>query len=599
MSISQASRPVRFAGRILFAALLFAVAACFAVQETTDELLQRAYEIKTANNGQFQALLQQLDTRAGQLTTLQRDYLDYLKAWQLGYLGDYEAAVSALQAVLLRTQDPTLRARERISLLNDQTNAAQYEGAYANLSELLDSLPQINDRVTHHLSLAIAALLYNQAGQYDLATNYIDQALAYDNSDRSNCISKLQKAETLYKTGKLQAGDAQIREGLDACQRIGDSVYTNVLRGWLAQAQVDHGDVIGALQLLKAHDAEVQATNSSALNSQFRATLARCFLLAGDAAKAKEYARSAIEYANKQVNSKASADAWQVLYLVAKQQGDDRAALDYHEKYAAADKGYLTDTGARALAYQMVHQQVLDKKRQIDALNDSNQMLQLKEEVNAKSAETDRLYILLLICVLGSIAWWAYRTKRSQLRFQKLARRDSLTGIFNRQHFLDVAGAALQYGAKSAREACLIIIDLDNFKTVNDTHGHAAGDQVLKRAVSICQENLRSVDVFGRLGGEEFGILLPDCALQAAGSRAEELRAAISGLCSSDGDVDFPVSASFGVASTATSGFDLGQLLVDADGALYQAKHEGRNRVALFRGVQTSSPRAASAASRQ
>ncbi len=82
--------------------------------------------------------------------------------------------------------------------------------------------------------------------------------------------------------------------------------------------------------------------------------------------------------------------------------------------------------------------------------------------------------------------------------------------------------------------ACLT--DLDNFKTFNDTYGHAAGDLVLKRAVAICQAHLRSIDIFGRLGGEEFGILLTDCTLENAMRRAEELRAAIAGLCSSDGE---------------------------------------------------------------
>ena len=142
--------------------------------------------------------------------------------------------------------------------------------------------------------------------------------------------------------------------------------------------------------------------------------------------------------------------------------------------------------------------------------------------------------------------------------------------------------ASLKYCGKSAREACVIVIDLDNFKAVNDSYGHAAGDLVLKRAVSICQSRLRSIDIFGRLGGEEFGIVLPDCTLEAAVQRAEELRTAIVGLCSGEGSIEFPVSASFGVAATKASGYDLRQLLIDADGALYQAKREGRNRVVVF-----------------
>jgi len=171
--------------------------------------------------------------------------------------------------------------------------------------------------------------------------------------------------------------------------------------------------------------------------------------------------------------------------------------------------------------------------------------------------------------------------QQSQLRFQKLARRDGLTGILNRQHFMDEAKMAVAYCARSSREACLILIDLDHFKDVNDSHGHVTGYGVLKRTVAICQLYMRSMDTYGRLGGEEFGVLLPDCALDVAAQRAEELRHAISSFVvgEKDRDSDVNVTASFGVTSTRYSGYDLRQMLIHADSALYRAKREGRNRV--------------------
>ena len=521
----------------------------------------------------------------GNLTSVQRDYLDYLRGWQLGYLGDFEPAVSALQAVMERTQDPTLRARSRISLLNDQANAAHYEEAYANLSVLLDSLPQITDRVAHFHSLTVAALLYYQAGQYELAVNYADQAHAYDNSDRSTCIALRGKAEALYRAGKLRFEDAEIRGGLDACQRIGDPIYANLTRLLLAQARIDQGDALGALALLKPYDAEMAQTHSSAANSQFRATLARCYLITGDLARAGEYARSAIEYANKQISSKASADAWRVLYEVAKRQGNDKDALAYHEKYAAADKGYLNDTSARAMAYQMVHQQVLDKKRQIDALNEKNHTLELSQKLDSATAKNRLLYMALLAAILAGVAGWAYRTKRSQVKFRRLAQRDSLTGISNRQHFIENAQESLRYSAKDSRDASVLALDLDHFKSINDMHGHAAGDAVLKRVVAACQAHLRSIDVFGRFGGEEFTILLPDCDEAEAEQRAQTIRAAIAGSrgVADPASTGIVATASFGVASTRTCGYNLATLLANADSALYNAKRAGRNCVMTYR----------------
>ncbi|MEO8957310.1 MAG: GGDEF domain-containing protein, partial [Rudaea sp.] len=176
------------------------------------------------------------------------------------------------------------------------------------------------------------------------------------------------------------------------------------------------------------------------------------------------------------------------------------------------------------------------------------------------------------------------RTKRSQLKFQKLARRDGLTGISNRQHFFESAQDALRYSAKNARNAVVIAMDLDHFKSINDMHGHAAGDATLKRVVAACKDRLKSIDIFGRLGGEEFAILMPDCNAAVAAQRANEMRQAIAALSAGANAMnDVVVTASFGIAATPICGYSLTTLLAHADNALYSAKHAGRNRVVVHR----------------
>jgi diguanylate cyclase (GGDEF)-like protein len=123
-------------------------------------------------------------------------------------------------------------------------------------------------------------------------------------------------------------------------------------------------------------------------------------------------------------------------------------------------------------------------------------------------------------------------------------------------------------------------MDLDHFKSVNDMHGHAAGDDALKRAVAACQVLLRSIDVFGRLGGEEFAILLPDCPAAVARQRADAMREAIAdSRREGDAAADVLVTASFGIAGTQDCGYNLASLLASADDAMYAAKRAGRNRV--------------------
>ncbi len=249
------------------------------------------------------------------------------------------------------------------------------------------------------------------------------------------------------------------------------------------------------------------------------------------------------------------------------------------KKSAAADKAYLDDVTARQLAYERVKSNTLSTKSQLEALNQENKLLQLQRELDGKAAETSRLYIALLMLVVVFIALWAYRTKRSQLHFMKLSQVDSLTGIANRPRFIQLAEAVLEAARKSQQQASVVLCDLDHFKAINDRFGHAAGDHVLRQAVVACQSHLRVSDIFGRVGGEEFGIVLPGCGLEDAKQRAERLRVALSAIEQQYDGERCTVSGSFGVTSTEQSGYELRQLLANADAALYRAKAAGRDRV--------------------
>ncbi len=150
------------------------------------------------------------------------------------------------------------------------------------------------------------------------------------------------------------------------------------------------------------------------------------------------------------------------------------------------------------------------------------------------------------------MVFWLLRTKRSQLRFKKLSWHDGLTGIFNRQHFMNEAARILRLLEKRAGHACLVFIDLDHFKQINDTHGHAMGDLVLKHAVAICGQQLRPGDVFGRLGGEEFGMLLGGCPKERGMLIADRIRMAIEASPVTEEGCVVSFSTSAGLAATAT-----------------------------------------------
>ncbi len=156
---------------------------------------------------------------------------------------------------------------------------------------------------------------------------------------------------------------------------------------------------------------------------------------------------------------------------------------------------------------------------------------------------------------------------------------DSLTGLANRRSFEDTLRSELARAARFSDSVCVVFADLDDFKRVNDRHGHAAGDEVLKAFASALQRTVRESDVAGRWGGEEFALVLPGTDVDGGARLAERARAAIESreIPMPNGEL-LTVTASFGVASYPES-HELGELLAAADSALYAAKREGKNRV--------------------
>ena len=176
---------------------------------------------------------------------------------------------------------------------------------------------------------------------------------------------------------------------------------------------------------------------------------------------------------------------------------------------------------------------------------------------------------------------------------QKQAVTDELTGLFNHRRFQEVMTAEVERARRYGHELGLIMLDIDNFKSVNDTHGHLTGDNVLRAVARVLRQSSRDVDEPARYGGEEMAVALPLTDLEGAYQFAERVRGRIEALelPLPDGNGTLRVTASFGVASLATAdGASKSALVAAADGALYEAKRSGKNRTVRAT-ASTSSPR--------
>ncbi|MDR7040525.1 diguanylate cyclase (GGDEF)-like protein [Methylobacterium sp. BE186] len=175
------------------------------------------------------------------------------------------------------------------------------------------------------------------------------------------------------------------------------------------------------------------------------------------------------------------------------------------------------------------------------------------------------------------------RIVMSELELRVLAMTDGLTGALSRRAFRDELSRTFALALRHRHELSCIMLDVDRFKVVNDEHGHPVGDLVLAAAAAACREELRKSDVLGRLGGEEFAVLLPHTGLASALKVAEKLRSAIARLEIPTPRGSIKVTASFGITALDGSVGSPDTLLKHADAALYLAKDDGRNRCVEWR----------------
>jgi diguanylate cyclase (GGDEF)-like protein len=163
---------------------------------------------------------------------------------------------------------------------------------------------------------------------------------------------------------------------------------------------------------------------------------------------------------------------------------------------------------------------------------------------------------------------------------RRLATVDPLTGTLNRRSFFDLAAQEFSHSRRHDRRLAAIMLDIDHFKSVNDTYGHQTGDEVIRAVAEVCRDVLRERDIMGRLGGEEFACVLPDSSVEQSMIVAERLRAAVATRCfKSQSHRHDHITVSVGVANLVESDVDVSAVLDRADAALYEAKRTGRNRV--------------------
>ena len=296
---------------------------------------------------------------------------------------------------------------------------------------------------------------------------------------------------------------------------------------------------------------------------------ARCLLARGDAAGAHEIAEHALQERQRRRLHDRDHDLMELHRVAAdacEALGDAAAALvRLRQAHALYEQLVGRSARARLVSLQVSHQ-LAQAERERDLAVDSR-----------RSAEDDRRRLAELNAALhAQIA----QTEMLHARLQEQALRDPLTGLHNRRYLFEIAPGLLELARRQGTRLCVVLIDLDHFKLLNDTYGHQAGDLVLQRFAALLTRMMRRSDVVCRHGGEEFVAVMPDISADGAEAMLERLLESFQSQREEIGQRRLPHgSFSAGIARFPRHGNTLEQLLSRADRALYAAKNHGRARI--------------------
>ena len=230
------------------------------------------------------------------------------------------------------------------------------------------------------------------------------------------------------------------------------------------------------------------------------------------------------------------------------------------------------DNAERSLAEVLDKGAVEDREYRIIAADGQVRWLSDKCYIN-RQAEPGQPVIIV------GIAEDITDKKQMETELHRLATIDALTQSSNRRHFFECAHRAFTHARQQGEPLSFLMLDIDNFKTINDTYGHQEGDNVLQRIAESGRAALRRGDLFGRIGGEEFAAVFPGCTPQMALQVAERLQRQIQQLSFNHEGQTFGITVSQGLTSLTAADENVENLFSRADAAMYQAKREGKNRI--------------------
>lgn len=422
------------------------------------------------------------------------------------------------------------------------------------------------------------------AGDDAQAQSLIQEVLDWDRAQDlplSLSVAHYEMAGVLADLGRYEAAVDELAQSRALSLRLGDDQGAAFADMRMCEAEAELKRHESARAHCRAALEAFQAHESIDNLHKVATILARLDLEEGRTGAALATLNQVLQNSGKDLPPLLVADAYGLRARAEASAGQYQAATrdfsTYIERFQAANAAdrVRQETALRArfdMDREAERNESLRRQLALERERTDHQRSQLRWTMTLGAAGLIVILLLAYIVVSG---------QRNRRRLQQLASEDALTGLPNRRQTTQLAEAALALASRQSRVITLAMIDLDHFKQINDRCGHVVGDHVLQEFASRARSLLRAGDIFGRWGGEEFLLIMPDCSLDQGLGMLERLRTAAAGIALPPAAASRSVTLSAGLTTNEDATRSLDVLVARADSALYEAKHGGRDLVRI------------------
>lgn len=516
----------------------------------------------------------------------QAHYLRFMlyKGNGLEYQGDLDQAARLYDEAVDESAKQKLEKIHPLALEN-RGALRSYQGDYAK------ALDDIQRAITEYQSsgqpdreynaYTTLSNLYSHMGEYAQAITYLDRAEEYfaNQGDQSEmAVIEYNKAVALRHQNKYAAAADSYLKSRKLSEAVGDVPGIAYAELGAGSVLFSEGEVNKALPHLQNALKRFEALGDIEESAQVKLVLGRTHLALHHYDRAIDLLKQCMATYKASGTRSKVAEIYQHLAVAYAEQGDYHQAYELFRQFKIADDDLRNADKEKQLNALRVQFHSAQKDRENTLLRKENRIKALELQQRQRQLVLQYSVLALGIVVLLLLGYLAYRKIREARRMELLANMDALTAVPNRRnilHRLDTAYAA----AQPEGELAVIMFDIDHFKQLNDQYGHAAGDQALQQVAAAVQEQLRDQDSVGRIGGEEFLVVLPGATLATGLSVAERLRRTVEALSIPGLDDESRLTISLGVAGLGKDDSDSAALMARADALLYEAKAAGRNCV--------------------